>query len=214
MKSAEISIFGVPLWYKSNTPRTVISPAVQPGECWSFQGFPGYLVLKLNNNVYVTGFTLEHIPKSLAPNGRIDSAPKIFTVWVIIANYLIFFNCCFYFQSEPSFIFFKEKKRGRSIEANILSTETIEIETSQLKNMFLLLQGLETVNDGEPFQFGEYEFLENGTSLQYFPVQNYDSQTVRSHNLVELRIESNHGNNNYTCLYRFRVHGTLTPSLS
>lgn len=86
MKSAEISIFGIPLWYKSNTPRTVISPTVQPGECWSFQGFPGYLVLKLNNNVYVTGFTLEHIPKSLAPNGRIDSAPKIFTVWVIIAS--------------------------------------------------------------------------------------------------------------------------------
>lgn len=82
IKSAEISIFGVPLWYKSNTPRTVISPAVQPGECWSFQGFPGYLVLKLNNNVYVSGFTMEHIPKSLAPNGRIDSAPKVFTVWV------------------------------------------------------------------------------------------------------------------------------------
>ncbi|XP_031631536.1 uncharacterized protein LOC116345911 [Contarinia nasturtii] len=155
VKSAEISIFGVPLWYKSNTPRTVISPAVQPGECWSFQGFPGYLVLKLNNNVFVTGFTMEHIPKSLAPNGRIDSAPKLFTVW-----------------------------------------------------------GLETVNDGEPHQFGEYEYLENGTSLQYFPVKNYDAQNVRSHNLIELRIESNHGNNNYTCLYRFRVHGTLTPSLS
>lgn len=82
VKSAEISIFGVPLWYKSNTPRTVISPAVQPGECWSFQGFPGYLVLKLNNNVFVTGFTMEHIPKSLAPSGRVDSAPKLFTVWV------------------------------------------------------------------------------------------------------------------------------------
>lgn len=88
VKSAEISIFGIPLWYKSNTPRTVISPTVQPGECWSFQGFPGYLVLKLNNNVYVTGFTMEHIPKSLAPNGRIDSAPKFFTVWVNVQ----FFN--------------------------------------------------------------------------------------------------------------------------
>ncbi|XP_055326264.1 klaroid protein-like [Sitodiplosis mosellana] len=98
---------------------------------------------------------MEHIPKSLAPNGRIDSAPKFFTVW-----------------------------------------------------------GLETVNDGEPHQFGEYEYLENGTSLQYFPVRNYDAQNPRSHNLVELRIESNHGNTNYTCLYRFRVHGTLTPSLS
>lgn len=82
VRSAQISVFGIPLWYKSNTPRTVISPSVNPGECWAFQGFPGYLVLKLNHNVFVTGFTMEHIPKSLAPNGTIDSAPKSFTVWV------------------------------------------------------------------------------------------------------------------------------------
>lgn len=42
-KSAQISIFGIPLWYPTNTPRTAISPSVQPGECWAFQGFPGFL---------------------------------------------------------------------------------------------------------------------------------------------------------------------------
>lgn len=81
-KSAEISIFGIPLWYPSNTPRTVISPSVHPGECWAFQGFPGYLVVQLTNFVDVTGFTIEHIPKSLAPEGIIDSAPRDFSVWV------------------------------------------------------------------------------------------------------------------------------------
>lgn len=70
------------MWYPSNTPRIAISPSVQPGECWAFQGFPGYLVLQLNSPVIVNGFTMEHIPISLAPNGRIDSAPKMFTVWV------------------------------------------------------------------------------------------------------------------------------------
>jgi len=81
-RSAEISIFGIPLWYPSNTPRTVISPSVQPGECWAFQGFPGYIVIQLNNPIRVTGFTIEHIPQSLAPGGVIDSAPNNFTVWV------------------------------------------------------------------------------------------------------------------------------------
>lgn len=42
-KSAQISIFGIPLWYPTNTPRTAISPTVQPGQCWAFQGFPGFL---------------------------------------------------------------------------------------------------------------------------------------------------------------------------
>lgn len=82
MKSAEISIFGIPLWYPSNTPRTVISPSVHPGECWAFQGFPGFIVVQLNNMIRLTGFTMEHIPQSLAPDGLIDSAPNNFTVWV------------------------------------------------------------------------------------------------------------------------------------
>lgn len=75
------------------------------------------------------------------------------------------------------------------------------------------LQGLEAENDQEPYLFGEYEYTENGTSLQYFPVTNTE-HNLRSHNIVELRIESNHGNINYTCLYRFRVHGSITPTFS
>lgn len=80
-KSAQISVFGIPLWYPSNTPRTAIQPNVLPGNCWAFQGFPGFLVLQLNMDIYVSGFTMEHIPKSLS-NGKIESAPKGFTVWV------------------------------------------------------------------------------------------------------------------------------------
>ncbi|KAH8236989.1 hypothetical protein KR038_001980 [Drosophila bunnanda] len=147
-KSAQISVFGIPLWYPTNTPRVAISPNVQPGECWAFQGFPGFLgkLLKLNSLVYVTGFTLEHIPKSLSPTGRIDSAPRNFTVW-----------------------------------------------------------GLEQEKDQEPVLFGEYEFEDNGASLQYFAIQNLDIK--RPYEIVELRIETNHGQPTYTCLYRFRVHG-------
>lgn len=47
-KSAQISVFGIPLWYPANTPRIAISPSVQPGDCWAFQGFPGYLGNNLN----------------------------------------------------------------------------------------------------------------------------------------------------------------------
>jgi SUN domain-containing protein 1/2 len=86
IKTAEISFLGIPLWYRSNTPRTVISPSVNVGECWAFEGFPGFLVIKLHSSIYVTGFTVEHIPQSLAPNNNIDSALNNFTVWVIYEN--------------------------------------------------------------------------------------------------------------------------------
>lgn len=42
-KTAQISIFGIPLWYQTSTPRIVITPSVHPGQCWAFAGFPGYI---------------------------------------------------------------------------------------------------------------------------------------------------------------------------
>lgn len=94
-RSAEISIFGIPIYYPSNSPRVVLSPLIEPGKCWSFQNFPGYLVIKLNHMIKVSGFTIEHIHQSNAPNGKIDSAPNNFTVWVGQDFILSLFVCLF-----------------------------------------------------------------------------------------------------------------------
>lgn len=146
-KTAQISIWGIPLWYPRNTPRTAITPDITPGNCWAFQGFPGFLVIQLSAKIKVSAFSLEHIPKTLSPNGKRDSAPKIFSVY-----------------------------------------------------------GLATEDDYDPFSFGKYEYDHDGPALQIFHVQNEGP----AFNIVELRIESNHGHLNYTCLYRFRVHGMLS----
>uniref|UniRef100_T1HHY6 SUN domain-containing protein n=1 Tax=Rhodnius prolixus TaxID=13249 RepID=T1HHY6_RHOPR len=62
---------------------------------------------------------------------------------------------------------------------------------------------LQDLKDEKPLFLGRFKFLDNGESLQYFESEKLDVP-VR---LVELRIESNHGSIDYTCLYRFRVHG-------
>jgi SUN domain-containing protein 1/2 len=61
--------------------------------------------------------------------------------------------------------------------------------------------------DKDPVKFGSYSFsaAADAPSLQYFPVQS--DKIDRPYQIIELRIESNHGNPKYTCLYRFRVHG-------
>ncbi|XP_011880580.1 PREDICTED: SUN domain-containing protein 2-like isoform X2 [Vollenhovia emeryi] len=142
------TLFGFPLYYERSDPRTVIQGnPKQPGVCWAFQDFPGYLIIKLRSAIYVTGFTLEHIPRRILPNGDISSAPRKFNVW-----------------------------------------------------------GLLSEDDLEPVMFGEYEFTANSDeSWQYFPVQNTEIKSPYEY--VELRIHSNHGELNFTCLYRFRVHG-------
>uniref|UniRef100_A0A8B9QIW2 Sad1 and UNC84 domain containing 1 n=1 Tax=Apteryx owenii TaxID=8824 RepID=A0A8B9QIW2_APTOW len=84
-KTALISLFGIPLWYFSQSPRVVIQPDMYPGNCWAFKGSQGYLVVRLSMKIYPTAFTVEHIPKTLSPTGNITSAPKNFSVYVSLS---------------------------------------------------------------------------------------------------------------------------------
>lgn len=63
--------------------------------------------------------------------------------------------------------------------------------------------GLQTPEE-EGVLLGTFTYDNTGESLQYFPVANSPNEYFK---FVELKIFSNHGNMNYTCIYRFRVHG-------
>ncbi|XP_021267605.1 SUN domain-containing protein 1 isoform X3 [Numida meleagris] len=143
-KTALISLFGIPLWYFSQSPRVVIQPDMYPGNCWAFKGSEGYLVVRLSMKIYPTAFSLEHIPKTLSPSGNITSAPRKFSVYGLDDEY----------QEEGTFL-------------------------------------------------GQYVYDQDGEPLQMFTVEK--SENVFQ--IVELRILSNWGHAEYTCLYRFRVHG-------
>ncbi|XP_075686411.1 SUN domain-containing protein 1 isoform X9 [Rhinoderma darwinii] len=145
-KSALVSLFGIPLWYLSQSPRVVIQPDMYPGNCWAFKGAQGYLVVRLSMEIFPTAFSLEHIPKSLSPTGNITSAPKDFAIY--------------------------------------------GLENEYQEDGVLLVRSI---------------YNEEGDSLQIFQVTEEDGKSFQ---IVELRIFSNWGHSNYTCLYRFRAHGT------
>ncbi|XP_025112557.1 sun domain-containing protein 1-like isoform X2 [Pomacea canaliculata] len=144
-KTALVSIFGIPLWYTSNSPRTVIQPDVHAGQCWAFKGESGYLVIQLAVPIRPTAFSLEHIPKSLSTTGKIDSAPRDFEVY-----------------------------------------------------------GLESETATKGINLGNFSYSTVGKPIQHFEVQIQNPGVFR---FIELRILNNHGNKEYTCVYRFRVHG-------
>ncbi|XP_063790596.1 SUN domain-containing protein 1 isoform X7 [Pseudophryne corroboree] len=145
-KTALVSLFGVPLWYISQSPRVVIQPDMYPGNCWAFKGTQGYLVVRLSMRIHPSAFSLEHIPKSLAPTGNITSAPKDFAVY--------------------------------------------GLEDEYQEDGVLLIQSV---------------YNEEGEPLQIFPVT---EENKKAFQIVELRILSNWGHTDYTCVYRFRAHGT------
>lgn len=145
-KNIQYSIDGLlPVFFTSNSPRVVIQPSMTPGECWSFAGAEGVLVVQLSRTIIPASFTYEHIRKELTPDLHIDSAPKHFRV-----------------------------------------------------------KSLKDATDQEGLLLGEYYYDREGEPLQHFQVQNPNPVPTR---FIELILLSNHGELQYTCLYRFRVHG-------
>ena len=140
---------GVPIWWERQNPRTILQPGSSPGQCWAFKGAQGCVVVKLSNPVIISEVTLEHIPKSLSPDGNVSSAPRNFEIL-----------------------------------------------------------GLDHVDDANPVVLGNFTY---DTEKIRNPVQTFtvNNNGKKAFSFVELKVLSNYGNSEYTCLYRFRVHGTL-----
>ncbi|XP_022598123.1 SUN domain-containing protein 2-like [Seriola dumerili] len=145
-KAALLSLFGVPLWYFSQSPRAVIQPDIHPGNCWAFRGSKGFLVIRLSMRILPTAFSLEHIPKALAPSGTLRSAPRRFDIYGL---------------DDES------QERGKLL--------------------------------------GTYTYDEDGEALQTYPVTEENDESFQ---IIEVQVLSNWGHQEYTCMYRFRVHGT------
>ncbi|KAM9326098.1 SUN domain-containing protein 2 [Gastrophryne carolinensis] len=144
-KTALLSLFGVPLWYQSQSPRVILQPDSNPGNCWAFRGSQGYAVIRLSSRIRPTAVSLDHIPRSLSPKSTISSAPKDFSVY-----------------------------------------------------------GLDEETQKEGILLGNFTYNKEGDPIQTFPLK---GENISTYELVELRIQSNWGHPEYTCIYRFRVHG-------
>ncbi|CDW54431.1 Sad1 UNC domain containing protein [Trichuris trichiura] len=80
-KSRVLTLFGIPIFYKTYSPRKLIQPGTMPGECWAFKGSVGSVVIQLGGTIQITGVSYEHVAKSISPDGHIESAPKNFEVY-------------------------------------------------------------------------------------------------------------------------------------
>uniref|UniRef100_A0A4W3I8C7 SUN domain-containing protein n=1 Tax=Callorhinchus milii TaxID=7868 RepID=A0A4W3I8C7_CALMI len=64
--------------------------------------------------------------------------------------------------------------------------------------------GLADESKEEGHLIGRYTYDQDSDPIQIFPVQNEEHGAYR---VIELRVSNNWGHPEYTCLYRFRVHG-------
>ncbi|KAM6050253.1 sperm-associated antigen 4 protein-like [Theristicus caerulescens] len=76
------------LWFfcTANPPDTILEPDVSPGNCWSFRGHQGQVVIRLPARVHVTAITVQHVFKEVSPSGTDISAPRDVAVFGVDAD--------------------------------------------------------------------------------------------------------------------------------
>jgi len=69
------------------------------------------------------------------------------------------------------------------------------------------IYGLNTPSEYEGIHLGDFTYDENSSALQNFAIENPTGKRLRFA-YIEMRVTSNWGHPDFTCIYRFRVHGT------
>ncbi|XP_043479171.1 SUN domain-containing protein 1-like isoform X1 [Leptopilina heterotoma] len=140
-----LTFYGIPLWKPIyHTPRKIIQPWTEAGECWAFKGSCGKFIIELARAAVISHVTLENIPVSASITGSIDSAPKKFSIYGDFQNEFVYIDSFTYnIHGSPS--------------------QTFAVKNSEISQ--------------SPFK------------------------------RIQLEIHSNWGNPEYTCVYRFKVHG-------
>ncbi|KAJ3230624.1 hypothetical protein HDU81_004390 [Chytriomyces hyalinus] len=160
-------------------PFIAISEGAAPTKCWAMNGTSGTLGIQLASPVIPLSFSVDHADKTLLVNKQIGvrSAPKDIELWAVTGSVKAF----------------------KSLDLNDPKTRTL------------------VKPDGTPKQFAagvllsEQTFDPNFGSVQTFGVNKDAVRAIEKMGVtpkaVLLRILSNWGNEDYTCLYRIRVHG-------
>jgi hypothetical protein len=170
---------------------TALLPWRQPGDCWPMAGRSGRITVHLAKAIIPEAITLEHVDRRIALDAT--SSPKLLVVYAVAYD-------------VPASV------RRQAMEKAATTTTDGQ---SPKKSEWLWddKQGVWT----KPLIRFNYQL--NGLAAQTFPLS-ADVVGTFPVRLIQLRILDNYGQTDFTCLYRFRVHGrsilpktsTITPT--
>ncbi|KAI1787854.1 hypothetical protein LXA43DRAFT_975114 [Ganoderma leucocontextum] len=167
-------------------PESAISSDTQPGSCWPMRGNRGTLGIALARPVAIASFTIDHIPRSIAINP--STAPRSGELWGVLA-----------------------KDAWVTDAVPRLESELFVLNSSAVIRQFRHLP------DSLEQLYSNYDFVRLGSfayDLDYYlPFQTFHLPAETSialgdtpFDIVLLAISDNWGDQEFTCLYRVRVH--------
>ncbi|TFK47684.1 hypothetical protein OE88DRAFT_1665240 [Heliocybe sulcata] len=177
-------------------PVTALHHELHAGRCWPFAGSQGQLGVMLAYPVYISDVTIDHVAKEVAFD--MASAPRNMELWGLIDG-----------MDNVRRIREWQAEKARRSEMARLEAEAHDVALPE-DDEPAYPPGLERDRFIRIANF-TYD-IDAANNIQTFPV----SQEIRDlgvdFGVVVLTIKDNWGMDDYTCLYRLRVHGDRLDS--
>lgn len=165
-------------------PVTALHHELHVGECWPFAGSTGQLGVVLAAPTYIEDITIDHAAQEVAFDIR--SAPREMEVWGMVEGK----------DNMAKVEAWRAERARRRAEGEDVSGEDEEEYPKTLpKNPeYIRIASF------------SYNILAPG-HIQTFPVDREVRELGVDFGIVVLRVKNNWGRDDFTCLYRMRVHG-------
>ncbi|TFK75201.1 hypothetical protein BDN72DRAFT_787844 [Pluteus cervinus] len=167
-------------------PVTALHHEIHSGYCWPFAGSSGQLGVKLSAPVVISDITIDHVAKEVALDLR--SAPRQMEVWAMVEG-----------QDNIAKVQEWQTEKARLREEAIERGEEVE----SLEDYPASLPKIPAYIRIASFTYN----IHSPAHIQTFAVDQDIKNLGVDFGVVVLRVKNNWGQDAYSCLYRFRVHG-------
>ena len=187
-------------------PITALHHEMQNGHCWSFAGGEGQMGVSLASPIYMEEVTIDHVAKSIAFDMR--SAPRQMEVWGLVEGK----DNIARVRAWKEDLAARKEARQTALGGEDSST-TYDKDGSHSSNgypdNFEVVDYPKTLpKNPEYIRLANFTYnIHSPNNVQTFPVMPEIRELGVDFGIVVLRVLNNWGRDDFTCLYRFRVHG-------
>ena len=173
------------------SPINALHPQNYAGRCWPFHGSEGQLGVKLSRRAYISDVTIDHVAKEVAFDLR--STPRQMEVWGLVEGQENLVKVAGWLAD-------RRRRRSDAFDSGLAidpKDEEWEVPTHLPK-------------DTQYIRITKFLYDVHSTrNVQTFPVDSEVRALGVDFGVVVLVVKNNWGRPEYTCLYRFRVHGDM-----